>query len=240
MNSCSLLPATDTATICDFTNQPQEKAMPRPLKNTSRYDALKAVINEISPSDTARAAEALSELIDAVESYQASKLIVTEDGRAADPRAVDSRRQLELVADSLDQALQILTSLEPAALQALCNAADQTLGAITPPITQISTWARTAAGAIPVAPGRAKTDQARALAYTVSGVMSTVLRLPVTTTRVDENITGARNGAAFERLLKVTFEAAGIVVTDLRPYVKAAVKRDAMRGEASGEPSPRS
>lgn len=148
-----------------------------------------------------------------------------------------TRKELKDVVDALDATLQALQALSPNSLTLFCNEFDGPRGEATRLVDRLRNASECAYKKAREAPNRVPDGARGYLAFRVANILKGLGLTPTITRDIDDNITGARGGAAYARLLRCVLEVAGDPPPDdLRPLMETGLNilRDP-RGDAGLE-----
>ncbi len=194
-----------------------------PVKKSKRQidmEKLQSLLAAIPGVNPAQIAPAIDALMEAAEGYQASKPIVDALGRRSKPKLAEARRSIAALHTSLATVQAKLAVLPLNAFTELTNAYDAPMGQLKADVAQVFQATDAALASLKAQPDKASDFARHVVACEVATVFRDILRIKPTATRDDdENVTGARGGAAYAIVLRATYAIAGLTQIKLGPLI---------------------
>lgn len=189
------------------------------LANT---DNLRKILLTITKNDEVLTSKALNALSHAIDEFKRSRYVVDAHGRRSKPGIAESRKAVKTLHRKLREARDIIDSLPLDAVRAVIVASRAPFGAFTEAVVRCEAIVATATSSLMAQPGKTPDVEKRILALSVATVFEDVLKIaPAATRDTDNAITSARGGATYAKVLRATFEASGVYIRDLGPYIDA-------------------
>lgn len=198
----------------------------RPAKRIASIDALKKELVSIPKVDPNVVQAAADELMNAAADYMASQPIVDPQGRRSKPNLAEARASVATLHKHLTKAMEQLSDLPLDARTAIGQATNAPLGKMRSDIEQVQQAAEKALAELSARPNKVADAARYVLAYEVAVVFRDILNLMPTSTsdkQLTENMSTARGGAAYARVLRATLEAAGVVNYNQGPLIAAGL-----------------
>ena len=198
----------------------------RLAKRIASTDALKTLLTGIPKVDPNVVQTAADELKNAADQYMASLPIVDPKGRRSKPNLAEARASVAALHKHLTKALEQLSDLPLDARAAIGQATNAPLGKMRSDIEQVRQGVEKALVELSARPHKIADAARNVLAYQVAVVFRDTLKVKPTSTsdkQLTANMSTARGGAAYARVLRATLKAAGVVNYDPGPLVTAGL-----------------
>ena len=186
-------------------------------KRLASTDALKTVLTSILKVDPDVVPTAADALMNAADDYMSSQPIVDPKGRRSKPNLAEARASVAALHKNLAKAQEQLSTLPLDARMAIGRATNAPLGKLRSDIEQVRQAVENALVDLAAHPHKVADTARNVLAYRVAVVFRDVLKVKPTSTsdkQLTANMTTARGGAAYARVLRATLKAAGVVNYD--------------------------
>lgn len=207
-------------------SSPVTQGSARLSKRAASAQAIATVISSLPKVDPLVIPSAVDRLMGAADSYMASLPLVDTKGRRSKPILAEARASIAALHKHLSKAEEQLSNLPLHAITAIAQVTDAPIGKLRSDIAQISHTVTQVKVELADRPNKV-TDTARSiLAYEVAVVFRDILKLKPTSTsdkQLTPNMSTARGGAAFARVLRATLQAAGVVNYDPGPLITAGL-----------------
>ena len=196
------------------------------VKRIASIDALRkelASIPKVNPNVVQTAAD---ELMNAAADYMASQPIVDPQGRRSKPNLAEARASVAALHKHLAKAQEQLSTLPLDARTAIGQATNAPLGKMRSDIEQVQQSVEKALAELSARPNKVPDAARYVLAYEVAVVFRDILNVMPTSTsdkQLTANMSTARGGAAYARVLRATLKAAGVVNYDPGPLITAGL-----------------
>ncbi len=198
----------------------------RLVKRIASTDALKKVLTSIPQIDPGMVQTAADELMNAADDYMASQPIVDPQGRRSKPNLAEARASVASLHRHLAKTLEQLSALPLDARMAIGQATNAPLGKMRSDIGQVRQGVEKALIELSARPHKIADAARNVLAYQVAVVFRDILNLKPTSTsekQLTANMSTARGGAAYARVLRATLQAAGVTTYDPGPLITAGL-----------------
>ena len=185
---------------------------------------LLAGLLKVAPSAIEPAVESLME---AADQYTASRPVVDPKGRHSKPNLAEARASIAALHKHLAKALEQLADLPLDARAAIGQATNAPLGKMRSDIEQVRQAAENALTELTARPNKVADAARNVLAYQVAVIFRDILNVMPTSTsdkQLTQNMTTARGGAAYARVLRATLKAAGVTMYDAGPLITAGLR----------------
>lgn len=182
------------------------------VKSAATLKTLLASIPKVAPASIPTAVD---ELMDAADQYKASQPLVDLDGRHSKPGLADARTSLLELHKTMCRAEAQYFSLPINSITAMAKAGDSTLYGLKPDFANIFLSIETARYLLLSEPDKSINIDRNILAYQVAVVFRDVLCIKPRSTsdkQLTPNMSTARGGAAYARVLRATLQAAGVTM----------------------------
>jgi hypothetical protein len=188
-------------------------------KRAADAKALNTLLTSLPKVDPAVAQLAVDDLMDAADQYKTSQPLVDAQGRRSKPSIAKARasmaalhKQLAKAQEQLVKAQELLSSLPLNAKTAIGNVTDAPIGKMIFDIAQVCQAVEKALDELAARPNKV-TDAARSiLAYRVAVVFRDILKKKPSSTQAKQlKENKSRGGAAYDRVLRATLKAAGVI-----------------------------
>jgi hypothetical protein len=203
-----------------------KKGTTKLAKRTESADALKALLTSISKVDPDVVPTAADALMTAADDYMASQPIVAPKGRRSKSNLAKARASVASLHKHLTKAQEQLSTLPLDARMAIGQATNAPLGKMRSDIEQVRHAVEYALIDLAAQPHKVADADRNVLAYRVAVVFRDILKVKPTSTsdkQLTANMTTARGGAAYARVLRATLKAAGVVNYDQGPLITAGL-----------------
>ena len=196
------------------------------VKRIASIDALRkelASVPEVDPNVVQTAAD---ELMNAAADYMASQPIVDPQGRRSKPNLAEARASVAALHKHLAKAQEQLSTLPLDARTAIGQATNAPLGKMRSDIEQVQQSVEKALAELSARPNKVPDAARYVLAYEVAVVFRDILNVMPTSTsdkQLTQNMSTARGGGAYARVLRATLKAAGVVNYDPGPLITAGL-----------------
>ncbi|APW46667.1 hypothetical protein [Rhodoferax antarcticus] len=204
----------------------RKQATTRLAKRLASVDALKTVLTSIPKVDPDVVQTATAELMNAADDYMASQPLVDPKGRRSKPNLAEARASVAALQKHLAKALEQLSVLPLDARTAIGQATNAPLGKMRSDIEQVRQVVEKALVELSARPRKIADAARNVLAYQVAAVFRDTLKVKPTSTsdkQLTANMSTARGGAAYARVLRATLKAAGVVNYDPGPLIAAGL-----------------
>lgn len=199
----------------------------RLLKRIASTDALKKVLISIPKVDPNAVQTAADELMTVADDYLASQPMVDPQGRRRKANLSEARSSVVALHKHLIRALEQLSDLPLDARTAIGQATNAPLGKMRSDIEQVRQAVEKALAELSARPHKV-TDSARnILAYQVAVVFRDILKVKPTSTsdkQLTQNMSRARGGGAYARVMRATLKAAGVFDYNASPLITAGLR----------------
>lgn len=188
---------------------------------------LKAVLTSISKVDPDVVQTATDKLMNAADDYMASQPLIDPMGRRSKPNLAKARASLAGLHNHLTKALEQLSDLPLDARAAIGQVTNAPVGKMRSEIDQVRQAVARALADLAAHPHKIADAARNVLAYRVAVVFRDILKVNPTTTndkQLTPNMSTARGGAAYARVLRATLKAAGVVNYDPGPLITAGLR----------------
>ena len=185
---------------------------------------LLASLPKVAPSAIEPAVEALME---AADQYKASQPVVDPKGRRSKPNLAEARTSVAALHKHLVKTQEQLTNLPLDAMEAIGQAVNAPLGKMRSDIEQVRQAVENALAKLAGRPNKIPDAERNVLAYRVAVVFRDILNVKPTSTsdkQLTPNMSTARGGAAYARVLRATLGAAGVTMYDAGPLITAGLR----------------
>lgn len=179
---------------------------------------------KVIPSTIEPAVEALME---AADQCTASQPLVDSKGRRSKPNLAEARASLAALHKHLAKALEQLADLPLDARAAIGQATNAPLGKMRSDIEQVRQAVENALTELTGRPNKVADAARNVLAYQVAVIFRDILDVKPTSTsdkQLTQNMTTARGGAAYARVLRATLKVAGVTMYDAGPLITAGLR----------------
>ena len=198
----------------------------RLAKRIALADALKTVLASIPTVDPDVVQAAADELMNAADDYIASQPMVDPQGRRSKPNLAEARASVVALHKHLANAQEQLSALPLDARAAIGNSTNAPLGKMRSDIEQVRKAVEKAQVELSARPQKVADAARNVLAYQVAVVFRDILKVEPPSTsdkQLTANMTTARGGAAYARVLRATLNAAGVTMYDPGTLIKAGL-----------------
>lgn len=187
--------------------------------------ALKNLLASIPKVATSAIAPAVEALMDAADQYKASRFLVDPKGRRTTPALVEGRDSIAKLVKTLGAVQVALLNLPLDDQRELSNAYDAPLGKYTVALEQLCNAAITAQFSLSQVPNKQPNHARNVLAYQVAVVFRDVLKKAPSSAKAKQlKENNPRGGAAYDRVLRLTLQAAGVADYDAGPLIAAGLR----------------
>ena len=194
----------------------------RLAKRAAHTKALNTLIASLPRVDPAAALTAADALMDAADQYKASQPLVDSKGRRNKLNLAEARASLLSLHRAICAADKVLTDLPLGAITALTTANDSSYALLRPNFSELLLTIETARYLMLAEPDKAPDHHRVALAYQVAVVFRDILKIAPSSTRSKQlKDIKSRGGAAYDRVLRATLQAAGVTDYDSGPLISA-------------------
>lgn len=198
----------------------------RLAKRIALADALKTVLASIPKVDPEVVQTATDELMNAADNYMTSQPLVDPKGRRSKPNLAEARASLAALYKHLAKALKQLSNLPLNARAAVGQATNAPLGKMRLDLERVRQGVENALADLAAHPNKVADAARNVLAYEVAVVFRDILKVKPPSTsdkQLTANMTTARGGAAYARVLRATLNAAGVTMYDPGTLIKAGL-----------------
>jgi Holliday junction resolvasome RuvABC endonuclease subunit len=188
-------------------------------KRVASADELAILLTHIPKVNLNVVQTATEALLEAADHYMASQLMVDSKGRRSKPNLADARAGVAALHKHLANAIQQLSDLPLDALTAIGQVTNAPLGKMRADIEQVRHAVETALAELNDRPHKVADAARCVLAYQVAVVFRDLLHVKPTSTsdkQLTPNMSTARGGAAYARVLRATLKTAGVTIYDAR------------------------
>lgn len=188
---------------------------------------LQGLLAAIPGVDPAHIPLAIDRLMDAADAYLASKPIVDAQGRRSRPGISEARASVLGLHKSLAAVQAQLSALPLNAFTELVDAYDAPMGRLKAEVAQVFKATDEALKSLKAKPDKPPDHARNVLAYQVAVVFEEILKVkPMTTStkQLTQNLSTARGGADFARVLHATLNVAGVADCDMGPLITAGIR----------------
>lgn len=194
-------------------------------KRAADAKALNTLLTSLPKVDPAVAQLAVDDLMDAADQYKTSQPLVDTQGRRSKPNIAEARASMAALHKQLAKVQEQLSNLPLDARTAIGQVTGAPLGKMKFDIAQVYQAVEKALDELVARPNKA-TDAARSiLAYRVAVVFRDILkRKPSSTQAKQLKENKSRGGAAYDRVLRATLKAAGVINYDSGPLITAGLR----------------
>lgn len=185
---------------------------------------LQGLLAAIPGVDLAHIPLAIAALMEAADDYLTSKPIVDAQSRRSSPGIADARASVLALHKSLAAVQAQLSALPLNAFTELTTAYDAPMGRFKAEVAQVYKATDEALKSLRAKPDKTPDHARSVLAYRVAVVFNDILKVKPTTTttrQLTQNLSTARGGAAYVRVLLATLNVAGVANCDLGPLISA-------------------
>ena len=199
----------------------------RLVKRIASTDALKKELTSIPKVDPDVVQAAADELMNAADDYIASQPMVDPQGRRSKPNLAEARASVVALHQHLANAQEQLSALPLDARAAIGNSTNAPLGKMRSDIEQVRKAVEKALAELSARPHKVADAARNVLAYEVAVVFRDILNVKPTSTsekQLTPNMSTARGGAAYARVLRATLKAAGVAAYDPGPLITAGLR----------------
>ena len=199
----------------------------RLAKRIASAYALKTVLTSIPKVDPDIVQTATDELMNAADDYMASQPLVDPEGRRSKPNLAEARARVAALHKHLAKASEQLSDLPLDARSAIGQATNAPLGKMRTDVEQVRQAVEKALAYLAAHPHKVADAARNVLAYRVAVVFRDILKVKPTSTsdrQLTPNMSTARGGAAYARVLRATLKAAGVVNYDPGPLITAGLR----------------
>lgn len=204
-----------------------EQGATKLAKRIASANALKTVLTSIPKVDPDVVQTATYELMNAADDYMASQPLVDPLGRRSKPNLAEARASVAALHKHLAKALEQLSVLPLDARAAIGRATNAPLGKTRSDLEQVRQTVENALADLAAYPHKVADAARNVLAYRVAVVFRDILKVKATSTsdrQLTPNMSTARGGAAYARVLRATLKAAGVVNYDQGPLITAGLR----------------
>lgn len=203
----------------------KKKEMARLTQRASSAQSLTTLITSIPKLDPAAVLPAVGALMDAADQYKASHPLVDPKGRRSKPSIADARASLLALHQVLCTAECLFDDLQVNVITALTAVNGSTLAELKPDFSKLLLTIETARYLVLSEPDKTPDFHRRVLAYQVANVFTHILKKTPSATRAKQlKENKSRGGAAYDRVLRATFKAAGVTDYDSGPLITAGLR----------------
>lgn len=195
-------------------------------KRIASADALQTVLTSIAKVDPDVVPTAADALMNAADDYMASQPIVDSKGRRSKPNLAEARASVTALHKQLAKAHEQVSALPLDARMAIGRATNAPLGKMQSDIAQVRQAVENALADLSAHPHKVADAARNVLAYRVAVVFRDILKVKPTSTsdkQLTANMSTARGGAAYARVLRATLKAAGVLNYDPGPLITAGL-----------------
>lgn len=167
---------------------------------------------------------AVEALMEAADQYVASQPMVDPKGRRSKPNLAEARASVAALHKHLVKAQEQLANLPLGARAAIGQATNAPLGKMRSDIEQVRQAVENALAELTAQPNKIADAARNVLAYQVAVVFRDILNVKPTFTsekQLTPNMSTARGGATYARVLRATLKAAGVTMYDAGPLITA-------------------
>jgi hypothetical protein len=208
-------------------NQLLKKDAARLAKRAADAKTLNTLLASLPKVNPAAVLTAVDALVNAADGYMTSQPIVDPKGRRSKPNLAEARASVAALHKHLAKALEQLSDLPLDARAAIGQATNAPLGKMRSDVEQVRQGVKKALVELSARPHKIADAARNVLAYQVAVVFRDILNMKPTSTsdkQLTPNMSTARGGAAYARVLRSTLKAAGVVNYDPGPLITAGLR----------------
>lgn len=166
---------------------------------------------------------AVDALNQAADDYRSSRPINDGHGHQIRQGVAEARRQLGALGKSLRRAETALEKMPIEALSSFRGAYGYPIGKLKTELARSAPAAEDALRALDDVPDKERDHHKAVLAIQVAVIFRDILQIKPAATLDTHDVTGKRGGAAYARVLRKTFEVAGVPLVDIGTLIKAGL-----------------
>lgn len=201
-----------------------KKEAARIAKRAADAKALNTVLASLPKVGPAMVEPAVNALMDAADQYKASQPLIDSKGRRSKPSIAEARASTAALHKHLTRAQDQLSTLPLDALTAIVEVTDAPLGKMTFDIAQLCRAVEKALDELVARPDKVADAARNVLAYQVAVVFRDILKKKPSSTQAKQlKENKSRGGAAYDRVLRTTLKAAGVINYDSGPLITAGL-----------------